>query len=438
MLYKTRTELRQSIIILIVAFFFVTLIFLNYAYFSTRAYIYEQSIRNQFSLPPGKFLWNFPPSNYSYCNFNYGLPAKINYTRNNLKYPPQEGENSSYRVLYNAVETYLDDNVPNVTYVTHVTVDFLLFIPEIARYWDGPISIAAFVPARDAQIFIQKITKLCFCLPQMSRVSIHLVFPVNHEPLFEEASNSSSIFNNCNIKNVFVDRLNRIENRLFYPINVGRNAAREAASTYYVMVTDIELIPSKHLAMKFMQFVKGFRNNETPFVFVVPIFEINNGYKVPQNKEQLQQSVKEGVAVYFHRYVCPHCQKFPGIDVWLDTPNSDSIRPFLTVKREYPFHRWEPIFIGTKQDPVYDEALSWEGLQDKMTQMLQMCLLNYNFVILDGAFLVHWPGIKKKGQRVTEAWRTSFIKNNSKEYNHITEQLSRVYDSNKNKKCKLQ
>lgn len=42
------------------------------------------------------------------------------------------------------------------------------------------------------------------------------------------------------------------------------------------------------------------------------------------------------------------------------------------MKREHPFHRWEPIFIGTKQDPLYDEALSWEGFQDKMIQVSEM------------------------------------------------------------------
>ena len=42
------------------------------------------------------------------------------------------------------------------------------------------------------------------------------------------------------------------------------------------------------------------------------------------------------------------------------------------VKREVPFHRWEPIYIGTNAEPFYDERLSWEGKQDKMTQVRRM------------------------------------------------------------------
>ena len=63
-------------------------------------------------------------------------------------------------------------------------------------------------------------------------------------------------------------------------------------------------------------------------------------------------------------------------------PTENSLRPLTSachmchlrqalniVKREVPFHRWEPIYIGTKAEPFYDERLSWEGKQDKMAQV---------------------------------------------------------------------
>jgi len=39
------------------------------------------------------------------------------------------------------------------------------------------------------------------------------------------------------------------------------------------------------------------------------------------------------------------------------------------VRREFPYHRWEPIYIGTNEEPLYSEELTWEGQQDKMTQV---------------------------------------------------------------------
>ena len=40
-----------------------------------------------------------------------------------------------------------------------------------------------------------------------------------------------------------------------------------------------------------------------------------------------------------------------------------------TGKREKPYHRWEPIYIGTNEEPTYDERLTWEGRSDKMVQV---------------------------------------------------------------------
>jgi len=42
----------------------------------------------------------------------------------------------------------------------------------------------------------------------------------------------------------------------------------------------------------------------------------------------------------------------------------------LVVKREFPHHRWEPIYIGSHEEPMYSELLTWEGQQDKMTQVI--------------------------------------------------------------------
>ena len=58
-------------------------------------------------------------------------------------------------------------------------------------------------------------------------------------------------------------------------------------------------------------------------------------------------------------------------------------------KRIKPFQHWEPIYIGTNQEPLYDERLTWEGRSDKMAQGYKLCLLNYQFHILDNAFLIH-------------------------------------------------
>lgn len=85
------------------------------------------------------------------------------------------------------------------------------------------------------------------------------------------------------------------------------------------------------------------------------------------------------------------------------------MRVFASVKRRGGFDHWEPLYIGTNNEPLYDERLNWEGKSDKMTQAYIMCLQDYNFNVLSNAFLVHRPGIKS----VKEAARKSLEKINN-------------------------
>jgi len=50
----------------------------------------------------------------------------------------------------------------------------------------------------------------------------------------------------------------------------------------------------------------------------------------------------------------------------------DSLNVFHVAKRTPPYSHWEPIYIGTNDEPLYDERLSWEGRSDKMTQVILM------------------------------------------------------------------
>ena len=51
---------------------------------------------------------------------------------------------------------------------------------------------------------------------------------------------------------------------------------------------------------------------------------------------------------------------------------TDGLDISVVAKRRAPWisgQAWEPIYIGTNQDPLYDERLHWEGKADKMSQV---------------------------------------------------------------------
>lgn len=65
-----------------------------------------------------------------------------------------------------------------------------------------------------------------------------------------------------------------------------------------------------------------------------------------------------------------------------------------------------------------------------MTQMHELCLMNYNLAILDTAFLIHKPGIKEPsqpGQKNSELWRKPYMTKNQEVYDEIMLEMKKVH-----------
>ncbi|XP_037799563.1 beta-1,4-glucuronyltransferase 1-like, partial [Penaeus monodon] len=216
---------------------------------------------------------------------------------------------------------------------------------------------------------------------------------------------------------------------LTYPVNVARNIARRAAATYFVLASDVELYPSRGFIPFFMDMLKRQDASATPAptrrVYVLPIFEVKSGLRPPASKLALVRMLKRGSAIPFHKFVCPQCHKVPGMREWADSNATESVNVVMVAKRHPPFHHWEPIYVGTHLEPLYDERLSWEGRSDKMTQMYVMCVLDYEFHVLDNAFLVHRPGIKRHRRDRHRDQLTA--KQNALLHSKITPELHTIY-----------
>lgn len=181
--------------------------------------------------------------------------------------------------------------------------------------------------------------------------------------------------------------------KLLYPINVGRNVARDAAATHFILASDIELYPSPGIVKKFLTMIANESGNlPKNRIFPLAIYEV--GDKVPDNKTELVQMLRTGKAIRFHAKICPKCHSVPDNDEWESTPEIPEMKIFAETRRLGKYHHWEPIHIGTKDDPYYDERLSWEGMSDKMSQGYVFCVQDYKLSLLSDAFLTHRPGFK--------------------------------------------
>ncbi|XP_017763130.1 PREDICTED: beta-1,4-glucuronyltransferase 1 isoform X2 [Eufriesea mexicana] len=319
---------------------------------------------------------------------------------------PRRAQRGDYWVLYNYVPMSMAVRCwESVTYTTHADYTFLDNLEPLLERWRAPISIAMHAPGTDfaATLDAIKYSRNCGSHLVSQLVTFHVFFSSKHVPkVVPHTEKVMSDTYNCTLGppwvNVTLSKMYKNEKKLLYPVNIGRNIARESAPTFYIFASDIELYPNPNLPAKFLEMIR--RRDQpalykpNPKVFVLSIFEVDEKSQPPNNKTHLVQMLKAGTAIPFHKKLCSGCHNVPRSKEWQETPETEDLHVFHVGKRTGSFVHWEPIFIGTNNDPLYDERLSWEGKSDKMTQGYALCVLDYDFLILDNAFLVHRPGIK--------------------------------------------
>ncbi|XP_076363353.1 beta-1,4-glucuronyltransferase 1-like [Tachypleus tridentatus] len=344
---------------------------------------------------------------------------KINGWKENRKKKCFGKPRSGYCILevdYKAENTTGFNN--SVTLTTQATTGFEYHVEELCRRWQGPVSVAIYAPGDDLKSALENIEYLRRCGHECVRqwVTWHFLYDQMHPPessllklslnLMKKKVSSHSknqLFSiNCKSKPLSKGETYVRLNNLPYPINVARNVARLNAKTHYVFASDVELYPSENIIPRFLRLVESMKNGSSNFttkrqVFVLPVFEVRSGIQPPTRKEDLRALIKRKDAISFHQYVCDVCHRIPDLHRWLKTYGSrESLKIFISTKRKYrgSYVGWEPFFIGTNQDPLFDERLTWNGRKNKMQVAHELCFLNYDLHILDDAFLVHASGIK--------------------------------------------
>ncbi|VVC30626.1 Hypothetical protein CINCED_3A011468 [Cinara cedri] len=288
-------------------------------------------------------------------------------------------QRGDYWVLYNYVAArrwFRCDE--SITYTTHADFTFLDNLEPLIDRWRGPISVALYTPGADFVPTLSSIRYLRQCgSPLIAEyVTFHLYFGSGHVPKWVPHGDRdiNAPVANCSTPPPWTSATAAYkgQKKLLYPVNVGRNVARESATTHYVLPSDIELYPSPGVIDGFMDFVRRQDpplRRPKPMVFPLPIFELASNMKLPADKKELVTMLKNGSAITFHKKVCPDCHTVPKFKEWAGAKPKPGIRVFHTGKRTGYHLHWEPIFIGTHNDPLYDERLSWEGKMDKMTQV---------------------------------------------------------------------
>uniref|UniRef100_A0A182YFW3 N-acetyllactosaminide beta-1,3-N-acetylglucosaminyltransferase n=1 Tax=Anopheles stephensi TaxID=30069 RepID=A0A182YFW3_ANOST len=293
-------------------------------------------------------------------------------------YEPYIGQRGDFWVLRNYIRAEHGDLRchETITYTTHADYTFLDNLVPLLERWNAPVSLALHAPGTDFVPTINSIKYLRDCVPESHLVrqfvTFHIYFSSKHIPkLVPKHNQVLDTPYNCSLAipyfNVSAAQLYKTQKKLLYPcISFSKMIARN----------------------------EPVLQRKNPRVFPLPIFEVDNNSPVPRDKAELQELLRTGKAIPFHKRVCSSCHGVPKSKEWIAANETDDLGVFHIGKRIGYFVHWEPIYIGTHADPHYDERLSWEGKSDKMTQGYALCVLDYDFHILDNGFLVHKPGIK--------------------------------------------
>ncbi|KAH8324781.1 hypothetical protein KR074_000902 [Drosophila pseudoananassae] len=307
----------------------------------------------------------------------------------------------------------------SITYTTIGDYSFFDNLKPLVERWLAPVSFAIHAPGYDLKATLDAIQYVRNCLNDdgiiKDWVSFHVYFPNNHMPK-KVPFNMKEVLRHpytCTLANgtqvpppyTLIPRSESYKNtvNLTYPINVGRNIARQAVNTHFILASDIELYPSLGFVDLFLDMVA--QNHSVlaldPLqprrVYPLPVFEIASGAEVPNNKSELLELYKKKLVQGFHEKLCGSCHKVPRQKEWLKEPYSEEeqLKLFSSTLREKQFRFWEPFYVSDNTEPLFDERVTWEGQSNKRIQNYAMCLMGYEYHVLHPAFLVHSPGIKK-------------------------------------------
>ncbi|XP_058453587.1 beta-1,4-glucuronyltransferase 1-like isoform X1 [Malaya genurostris] len=365
---------RKSTILRIV----LPLVTLSFVLFCTVGYFSSKRTHHVYSPHPKQY-----PDAKSYVNQSH-LMEELRFLLNckSVDSSYRIEQHGSFWVLKNFITPVRAQPVrcyETITYTTHGDHRYLENIIPLLERWRAPISVAMYAPGIEFDIVVAKLRFLMFCHQRSDLIdeyaTIHLYFDFDQLPANTIDFYSDAVQDPLDCSSSTETQLTEVEyiSNRSYPVNVGRNIARDAAQTHFVLASDIELYPNPDFVEMFLRMIVDPDYRYTlgiPSVYVLPIFEVTENSSIPEDKIDLLRMMKHGQAVKFHEKICERCHTVPNYAEWLQVVKADQTMDILSsTEKKDPFQLWEPIYVGTKLDPPYDERLYWEGKFDKMTQV---------------------------------------------------------------------
>ncbi|XP_061816530.2 beta-1,4-glucuronyltransferase 1 [Nerophis lumbriciformis] len=307
-----------------------------------------------------------------------------------------------YRVYKNLIKSEQNPANNVLTLATHASINNLHHLEALVERWQNPLSVAIFAHGQDVKFGTALVYALSVLCPQVQAlVDFHLVclsgetasFPEQDHQHFAGLDDCAAVFSRLDSHR---DKYKNyvISGNISYPNNLLRNVARGGAESSYILVMDMDMMPSADLHRDFLAMVE--RREPVPNqVFVLPAFEIRHARKIPATKAELVQLYQVGEVRPFYEELCTRCQAPTNYSRWVNghVRGSDALEVAYTLTWTDP---WEPFYIGPRGVPLYDESFKQYGF-NRISQACELHVAGYRFSVLNSAFLVH-RGFKIQGE----------------------------------------
>lgn len=272
----------------------------------------------------------------------------------------------TYMIIPNIISPLSSYINGTLTLCSQTAANHLHYLKDLTEIWKGPVSMTVFTHGEDTHFALYAITYMHKCFKKVeSSVSFHLAYPIQHPPVGLKAVLNMEM--HCdNLDSLLKDESKQnYDNKIPYPHNVLRNIAISFALTPYILMIDIDMLPSMSLYEHFKNFIqrqsvsslKGGNNNEK-LAYVIPAFEAQSSHKV-LDKQSLVKEWELAKVRPFYENVCRKCQAVTDYDRWRRLPNLFFLDIGYVLEWEDP---WEPFYIAKKEDlPFYDGKFKQYG-----------------------------------------------------------------------------
>ena len=172
-----------------------------------------------------------------------------------------------------------------------------------------------------------------------------------------------------------------------YPVNWLRNLVIRNATTEYIFTVDADFVPSQNLMSSLLTKLKQLHRKhlDKNHAVIVPAFEqFSNVAKLPEAKRDVIILVDViGDMDVFHRRWHPDGHRIWKYDVWKESKNSYKLDKETVCSEPEPY-----IAVRKAVSPYFPEILLERG-RNRVAYHFEMCVRDFQFVVLADAFLVH-------------------------------------------------